>query len=254
VLPVSGLTLTVREATGADELVVLEPAGPPVATVLTLAGRLATDTTGVEPAWEDLPAIEVGAIALTIRQAWLGDTIRTDALCADPGCGERMDIAFTIPAYLAHYRRGRYRGVTDREDGWFTLADTLISFRLPTIGDLQAAATAPDPELWLRQHCVRPTAVGAAAARRVSRAMDALAPSLTGAITACCPACGASQPLQFDPVTYSLAELRDAASGLYEEVYLLASTFRWAEHDILALPRSRRALYAELIHSGRVAA
>src|SRR5262249_42554529 len=139
-------------------------------------------------------------------------------------------------------------------DGWFTLAGASVSFRLPTIGDVQAAATAPDPELWLRQQCVRPAAVPAAVARRVSKAMAALAPSLTGAITAGCPACGASQSLQFDPVTYSLAELRDAASGLYEEVHLIAATFCWAERDILALPRSRRARYAGLIHSARAAA
>jgi hypothetical protein len=254
VLPVSGVTLRVREVTGADELVVLEPAGPPVATVLALASRLATDPAGQAPSWPELPATEVGAIALTLRQAWLGDTIRADAWCADPDCGERMDIAFTIPAYLAHYRPKRYRGVGSTQDGWFTLAGTPASFRLPTIGDVQAAATAPDPELWLRQRCVRPAAVSAAVARRVSRAMAALAPSLTGAITACCPACRAGLPLQFDPVTYSLAELRNAASGLYEEVHLLAATFCWTERDILALPRSRRARYAELIHSERAAA
>jgi hypothetical protein len=254
VLPVSGLTLLVREATGADELVVLEPVGPPVVTVLALAGLLATDPTGAEPAWEDLAATEAGAIALTIRQAWLGDTIRTDAWCGSPGCGERMDIAFKIAAYLDHYRPRRYRGVTDSRDGWFTLAGTPISFRLPTIGDQLAAAVAPDPELWLRQRCVRPSVVAGTVARRISRAMAALAPSLTGVITASCPACAASQQLRFDPVTYTLAELRDAASGLYEEVYLLASTFSWSERDILALPRSRRARYAELIHSGRIAA
>ena len=254
-LPVSGITLHIREATGADELIVLEPAGTPVATVLTLASRLATGAAGQLPAWDELPAADVGAIALTIRQAWLGDTIRTDAFCTSPDCGERMDIAFAIPAYLACHRPRRYRGVgAGRDAGWFTLAGTSVSFRLPTVGDVQAAATAPDPELFLRERCVRPATVPAAVARRVSRAMSALAPSLAGTITANCPACGDSRLLQFDPVTYSLAELRDAASGLYEEVHLLASTFCWTERDILALPRRRRARYADLIHNQQVAA
>ena len=52
-LPVSGVMLQVREATGADEIIVLEPPGGPVATVLTLASRLATGPAGEALAWDD---------------------------------------------------------------------------------------------------------------------------------------------------------------------------------------------------------
>jgi hypothetical protein len=255
VLPVSGLTLQVREATGADELVVLEPARSAIATVVTLADRLTTDAAGLTPAWAELPAADVGAIALTIRQEWLGERISTDARCRDPDCEERMEIEFAIPAYIAHHRPGRCPGLRPGpEVGWFELAGPAVSFRLPTISDLQVAAISADPERCLRERCMRPAAVPAAVARQVSRAMTAMAPSLTGTITACCPACGGSEPLRFDPVTYSLTELRDAASGLYEEVHLLASAFAWPEDAILALPRSRRARYAELIRRQRAAA
>jgi hypothetical protein len=261
VLPVSGLTLHVREATGADELVVLEPGRSPVATVVSLASRLTTDSQGEAPAWEELPAADVGAIALTIRQAWLGERISTDARCPRPGCQTRMDIAFAVPAYLAHHRRRPYPGVGPGQDaGWFELASAsgafrvTTSFRLPTIGDLRVAMASADPERCLRERCVRPATVPAATARRVSRAMAALAPSLTGTVTVHCPACGGHGQLRFDPVSYSLTELRDAAAGLYEEVHLLASAFRWPEDAILALPRGRRARYAELIRRDRAAA
>lgn len=272
-LPVSGLTLQVREATGADELLVLEPGRSPVATVVTLACRLVTDAQGRTPPWEELPAADVGAVALTIRQAWLGERISTDARCPSPGCLERMDITFAIPAYLAHHRRGPYPAVTASADpDWFTLADAPVSFRLPTIGDLRAALASTDPEAFLQTRCVRPapipaTASGSGTASRagsddmsadvadqVSRAMEALAPSVGGTITAQCPECGSSTELRFDPVSYSLTELRDAAAGLYEEVHLLASAFRWPEDAILSLPRSRRARYAELIRRDRAAA
>ena len=154
-LPVSGLTLHVREATGADELVVLEPGRSPVATVVTLASRLTTDAQGRTPAWEELPAADVGAIALTIRQAWLGERISTDARCPHPGCRERMDIAFTIPAYLAHHRPRRYSGLRAGEDaGWFEFAGAPVSFRVPTIADLRAATASADPERCLRERCV----------------------------------------------------------------------------------------------------
>lgn len=254
-LPVSGLTLQLREATGADELVVLEPGRSPVATVMTLASRLATDAEGRTPAWEELPAADVGAIALTIRQAWLGERISTDAHCREPGCHERMDVSFAIPAYIAHHRPRQYSGAgAGQEGGWLALAGAPVSFRLPTIGDLRAAAGSADPERCLRERCVRPADVPAATARRISRAMTALAPALTGAVTIRCPACGGSDLLRFDPVTYALTELRDAASGLYEEVHLLASAFRWPEDAILTLPRSRRVRYAELIRRERAAA
>lgn len=284
-LPVSGLTLHVREATGADELVVLEPSRSPVATVVTLAGRLTTDSQGRTPALEELPAADVGAIALTIRRAWLGERISTDARCQSPGCLERMDIAFEIPAYIAHHRPRAYPGVRPgTEAGWFELAAVAnsirepassrapvsqsqaslssqapvlsgksvssretVSFRLPTIGDLRVATASADPERSLRERCVRPATVPAAVARRISRAMTALAPSLTEAVTVRCPACGGTDHLRFDPVSYSLTELRAAAAGLYEEVHLLASAFNWPEDAILALPRSRRARYADLI-------
>jgi len=293
--PVSGSPLHVREATGADEIVVLEPGRSPVATVMMLADRLVTDAQGESPVWDDLPAVDVGAIALTIRQAWLGERIHTDARCPNPGCRERMDIAFEIPAYLAHHRPKPCPGVAPAPDsGWFKLAnavpaqaivgvsadegaegaeasasvvagavagaavdepaDVPVLFRLPTIGDLRVALSSPDPEECLRERCVRPASVPADVAHRVSEAMEALAPSLGGTVTMECPACGGSAELGFDPVSYSLTELRAAAVGLYEEVHLLASTFHWSEDAILALRRSRRTRYADLIRRDRAAA
>ena len=250
----SGLPLQVQEATGADELIVLEPGWSPVATIVTLASRIATDAQGRVPAWDELPAADVSAIALTIRQTWLGKRISTDARCPHPGCLERMDIAFEIPAYLAHHCPQPQAGVRPGRDvGWFEFADAhespgaAVSFRLPTIGDLRAALAEADPERCLRERCVRPSEVSADVAQQISRAMAALAPSLTETVTVQCPACGNSHELHFDPVSYSLTELRDAAAGLYEEVYLLASAFHWSEDAILSLPRSRRARYAERI-------
>ncbi len=254
-LPVSKVTLEVRETTGEDELIVLEPAGRPVTAMMRLAARVAVSAAGEPIAWEELPATDLGAIALVIRQAWLGDTIRTQGYCADPACREPMDIAFSISAYLGHHTPRPCRGVlSGGKAGWFELAGGGAAFRLPTIGDLQHAVSAPDPELCLRQRCLDPAVIPAVVARRISRAMYALAPSLDGPVTARCLACDGDAVLQFDPLTYTLAELRYAAGDLYEQVHLLASTFGWPERDILLLPRRRRARYAALIHDQRVPA
>jgi hypothetical protein len=255
VLPVSRVTLEVRETTGEDELIVLEPAGHPVTVMVRLAERIAVSATGEPVAWDELPAADLGAIALMIRRAWLGEVIRTEGSCPDLACREPMDIAFGISAYLGHHRPRPCRGaLAGRGTGWFDLAGGGASFRLPTIGDLRAAIGEPDPELCLRQRCVAPAVVSPAVARRVSRAMYALGPSLSGPVTARCPACDGEVNLHFDPLTFALAELRDAVGDLYEQVHMLAAAFGWPERDILLLPRRRRVRYAALIHDQQVPA
>ncbi len=254
-LPVSGLTLEVQETTGEDELIILEPASHPVTAAVRLAQRVAVSSTGEAVAWDELPAADLDAVTLVIRRAWLGDTIMTQGWCADPACREPMDIAFSISAYLGHHRPRSCRGVRPAgKTGWFELTGVGVSFRLPTIGDLRMAVGAPDPELCLRQRCVDPAAIPLAVARRISRAMYALAPSLGGPVTARCPGCDGDVVLHFDPVTYTLTELRYAAGDLYEQVHLLASAFGWPESDILLMPRRRRARYAAIIHDQRMPA
>ena len=70
-------------------------------------------------------------------------------------------------------------------------------------------------------------------------------------MTGSCPECGQQVSLRFNPVSYALAELRDAAAGVHEQVWLLASAFGWREREILGMPRCRRAIYAELAERDR---
>lgn len=255
-----------REPTGDDELFVLEHRGHPAATLLGLAFRLWSPpaATGDDPvtaaalpecpaSWLRLPAVCAGSIALQVRRDWLGDRVRTDAACSSAGCGQRVDIAFSIGDYLDHHRPRPFRGATPEPGGtgWLVLSGTEVRFRIPTIGDLVAALAAADPEETLAQRCVRPDRIPAALARRVDRALAALAPSLASDVTGSCPECGQQMSLRFDPVSYALAELRDAAAGVHEQVWLLASAFGWREREILRLPRRRRAIYAELAERDR---
>lgn len=254
-----------REPTGEDELFVLEHRGHPAATVLGLAFRLwAPPSPAGDPAaeaglpecpapWGRLPAVCAGAIALQVRRDWLGDLVRTDAACGSPRCGERVDIAFSIADYLNHHRPRAFRGATPEPGGtgWLALSGTEVRFRIPTLSDLLAALAAADPDETLAHRCVRPDRVPAALARRVDRALAALAPSPAGDVTGRCPECGQPMSLRFDPVSYALAELRDAAAGVHEQVWLLASAFGWREREILRMPRRRRAIYADLAERDR---
>ncbi|MGO9298588.1 MAG: hypothetical protein ACLP52_32720 [Streptosporangiaceae bacterium] len=251
-LPVSGLALAVREPTGDDELYVVENSLAPVPAVAGLARRVAVTVTGRAVDWDSLPATDLHAAALVIRGCWLGPIIRTDYLCPDPGCRERADVSFSISDYLRHHRPRRARGVTQAAGpGWFTLAGATVRFRLPTVADLMAAVSGEHAADELSSRCVDAPELPAALARRLDRALSALAPSLDDLLGGSCPACGTDVTLRFDPLPYTLAELRNAFSGIYLETHALAAAYGWPEEAILALPRERRRRYASIIAAER---
>jgi hypothetical protein len=250
-LPVSGVVLTVREPTGADEVFVVESALAPLPTLVELALRVTSAAGGSPLDWAALPATDLDAAALVIRQAWIGDTIRTDAMCPAPGCGARIDVSFGIEAYLTHHRPRRPRGVTGAADGWFGLVRAPVRFRIPTVADLLAAASGGQPAEVLADRCVEAPELSHALARRLDRALAVLAPSLDGLLGGGCPACGNTVTMRFDPLSYTLTELRAVFSTVYLETHALAAAYGWPEDAILALPRSRRRRYASVIDEGR---
>jgi hypothetical protein len=263
-LPVSGIDLMVREPTGQDELYVVETDLAPVPALLGLAARVARTAAGAEVDWTGLPASDAGAVALTIRQAWLGDAISTDTRCPQPACGERIDVAFGIDDYLRHHSPRQPRGVTTSgvttsgvttsgaaDPGWFALTGADVRFRIPTVGDVIAAWYQSEPDAALLGRCVEPAEISRAVARRLDRALSAIAPSLSDLVGGCCPACGHEVALRFDPVSYTLADLRNAFAGLHWQTHAIAAAYGWPEEAILALPRRRRARYASIIADER---
>jgi hypothetical protein len=81
--------------------------------------------------------------------------------------------------------------------------------------------------------------------------MEAMAPSLFSELEGTCPVCGAVVTCNFDPLQYTLRELRDQAAFVYEDVCTIAHHTHWSEAEILALPTARRARYAELAQHAR---
>jgi hypothetical protein len=57
--------------------------------------------------------------------------------------------------------------------------------------------------------------------------------------------------LRFDPLIYTIAELRDIFAGTYRETHALASAYGWPEDTILRQPRSRRQRYAAMVFEDR---
>ena len=187
-----------------------------------------------------------------IRRSWLGDAIRTDTTCPDPDCRERIDVNFGIEGYIKHHRPRRPRGVTEAPgEGWFELTGAAVRFSIPTVADLLEAASASRPADRLSARCVDAAEISPALARRLDRALAALAPSLDDLLGGCCPACGHQVTMRFDPLAYTLTELRTAFSGIYLETHALATAYGWPEQEILSLPRSRRRRYTSIIADER---
>ena len=230
-LPVSGIALAVREPTGEDEIYVLETALAPVPAILELARRVARTVAGGPLDWASLPATDLDAAALVIRRSWIGEVIRTDTKCPGPGCRERIDVSFGIGDYLRAIigPGGRAASIGAAGEGWLTLAGTPARFRVPTVADLLAAVSCDQPAAELSSRCVDAPELSRALARRLDRALSALAPSLDDLLGGSCPACGHKVTMRFDPLGYTLTELRQAFSGIHLEAHALAAAYGWPE-------------------------
>jgi hypothetical protein len=255
-LPVSGVAMAVREPTGDDEVYLVETRLPPLPALLGLACRVTSAVSGGPLDWPRLPAADLAVAALVIRRSLLGDWIRAEARCSEPDCRELIDVSFSSGDYLRYHQPRLARGVVAApESGWYTFAGTAVLFRVPTVADLLGLADEPDAadasgaEDRLAGRCVKAAGISRGLARRLDRAFVALAPDLDDLVGGHCPACGRDVMLRFDPLGYTLAELRDAFSGVYLQAHALASAYGWPEEAILGLPRGRRRRYASIIAS-----
>ncbi len=234
-LPISGRSLELRAVTGQEELQLSEAAGDARETALAFLTML-----GDGESFGDLTVHDFECLLLQLRRANFGDLVLTEAPCA---CGERVDISFRLSDLEAARQphRSRYLQPAD-EAGWFAI-DHIPAFRLPTIDDQLAVRMARDPVAALAARCLRP---GASTARS-QRAMEALAPGISGPVTGVCPNCSRTLDLLFDMPTYLVAELRARAQKVYEEAHVIARSYHWSEDAILALPSERRRRYVAAI-------
>lgn len=251
-LPVSGIEVMLRPPTGAEDILLLEDPVYDTTLALELIARLASPANGTAVEWSTLCVTDLDALLLLLRQKIFGDLIRTDIICPTQDCGKRIDIAFRIKEYLAHHRPRKARGVeVADEEGWFRLRGTSVSFRLPSGADQVAAAIALKPERELIRRCIRPADIPGHLVRRVETAMETMAPSLSHNLEGQCPECSATVDMYFDIQQFVLRELGNQATFIYEDVHLLAKHYHWTQAEILALPRSRRAHYTELLQQER---
>ena len=246
-LPVSGLNVTLRRPAGEDDVLLHEAPRRDMGLTVRLLSRVAR-AEGGDLRCGDLPVTDVEVLLLELRRLLFGDVIRGEAVCPAEGCGARVDVTFGLRDYVTHHAPRAVNGAQPADEaGWFTLSNAAVRFRLPLASDRIAVDDTHDADQRMIARCVDPPELPPRLLGRVARALAALAPSLADVVQGVCPECGEAIAVYFDPQDFALRELRDEASYVFEEIHLVASRYHWAEADILAMPRSRRRQYAELI-------
>jgi hypothetical protein len=247
-LPVSGIQIPVNEPDGVGEMLLHEASGGPVAAALALVARLYGDAI-------DAPGLAVTDfefLLLHLRAARLGQTMTLGFAC--PHCRALDEVSFRIGDYIAEVRPRAVPGVTPlgARPGWFVLDEA--TFRLPTAGDQAEAARHARPGERLAELCLDEAARSRTHRRRVERAMEVMAPTLSREIAGRCAECGEPVRAQLAVTALVVGELKRAAGAVHDEVDLIARAYHWPESLILALPQPRRRAYAERIRRAQLQA
>jgi hypothetical protein len=247
-LPVSGLSVALRQPAGSEDLLLRENTGPEIALALELITRVAWPTDGQAIDANALTITDFEVLLLRLHQIVFGDTIRAETRCAGSECEARVDIWFSAETYLAHHSPLTPKGIRVAEKpSWFQVEGKQAAFRLPTVADLSAVQGTRHADRECFSRCVEPLQVSGKLRNRIESVMSAMAPSLSHDVRGLCPECHRSMNVYFDVLVYVLRELRDQAASIYRDVHLLAFHYNWPEESILGLPRKRRLRYAQML-------
>jgi hypothetical protein len=205
---------------------------------------------------EALLAVPVGerdADLFALRGALFGDRMDVRVTCEQ--CGEEMEFAFAARDAIGAGPPAR--GPLEVEaQGW------TVRFRLPTPGDVAAAARAgPDKaRTALLERCVLhaehegspspAVELPPSVQTRIARAAAEADPCADVRFAVHCPDCGHRARAELDIAAHLWDELDSWARSTLLDVHLLAAAYGWTEPEILALSPLRRRYYLELCADG----
>lgn len=206
---------------------------------------------------DELLSVPVGereADLFALRRALFGERMQVRVECG--ACGEAME--FDLDTGVLGARSALPEGPLSVAEG-----EWAVEFRLPTVADLAAAATAAGPGEARRRlvtgctvralrggEPVAPEELASLLPERVEKLIAEKAaeadPTADVTLNVACPECGEATPAELDITSYLWTELDTWARDLLLDVHLLASAYGWSEPEILALSPLRRRYYLEL--------
>ena len=260
---------------GREEELLAEQARQPGAAVVTAVlarclARLGTIVPVTEDVARRLLVADRQYLMLKLRAVTFGDRDEATLSCPWPGCGEKIDVDFSLdavpvtgstdkgPTYrLELPAAAAYRDPAGNEH-------REVVFRLPNGDDQeQVAPLAASNEAralsLLLDRCVLaigrlrdpgPEALARlspAARESIERRMEEVAPRVTLTMDVHCQECGRAFEMPFDLQDFFFGELRTSRDLLYREVHYLAYHYHWSEHEILGFARDKRRSYIEIL-------
>lgn len=169
--------------------------------------------------------------------------------CANPSCGELMEVGLTIEELLESTGGDGVDDLAVEVDG------RVLTVRRPTGRDQLAWLAEPfgDEATALRamvDTLVTFPAEGELTDEAVAAVEEALdRQDQLGAfrLSASCPYCEELLPYELDLAELLLAWFRQVQARLLEEVHAIARGYHWTESEILSIPRERRARYLSML-------
>jgi hypothetical protein len=205
---------------------------------------------------ESLAGLTIGqrdSCLLTLREWTFGSRMSGVLTC--PGCGQGLELTFDAAEVRADVPADGGRAAS------LAMAGYDVQFRPPNSTDLAVAAGESDPERLrelLLERCVLAASHDGepvSADRLPPEIVEAVAAGLAQAdpqadveLAVSCGSCSHSWRTAFDIVSFFWNEVDAWAGRILREVHTLASAYRWAERDILALSPRRRQLYLEIVN------
>jgi hypothetical protein len=232
-----------------------------VSTVLSRSVRRIGDISPVtEQIARELLVADRQYLLLSLRQATFGNLVRADLFCPWADCGSRMQIQFRIdqvpveepPARSRVYSMMLSESARDGSDE----AQGEVRFRLPNGADQEALSPllahneAEALSLLLGRAILDPegtNGLSPLARAEIEAEMERMAPKIEPSIETDCSECGRSFAVPFDVQRFFFGEMRTDGDLLYRQVHYLAYHYHWSENEIMAMPRTKRHQYVDLL-------
>ena len=221
--------------------------------VLSLLSAASPDTD-----WHSLTALTLGERdrrLMHLRQMMFGAAV--DAIASCPACDEQLDINFDTSVFQREDVPGPAPPLEFIKNGY------RVAYRNVTVGDLAALPVSvplEDAKSDLMHRCIlgarledNPIPIEALPSEIVAAVIETISDRDPGAdiqFDVHCPACGHAWLTDFDIGAFFLKELDTEVRSLLADVHRIASTYGWAEKEILDMDPVRRRYYLEMIMNG----